>query len=285
MGFVGKQDGNLHTPRFGSEPTPLDRRESVAAVLRRAREKHGQDVRTVAQVLRIRQGYLEALESGRFDKLPGTAYALGFLRTYAEYLGLNANNIVDRFKEEVQGPERQTELVFPEPVAEARIPGGAIILISVVLLSAAYGGWFYLSNQGRSVADLIPALPDHIQTLIDGETESAPPALPEPPAVSAEAPGGAGGTQTAEGSDGASPDSEAADGEAAVAEAPVAEPPSPETAVPETDAAETAVPETAVPETAVPETSTAEAAPDPAPSAPKLQLWIAASRLARIRVA
>ena len=224
MGFVGKQDDNLQTPRFGSEPTTLDRRESVAAVLRRAREKHGQDVRSVAQVLRIRQAYLEALESGRFDRLPGMAYALGFLRTYAEYLGLNANNIVDRFKEEVQEPERQTELVFPEPVAEARIPGGAIILISVVLLGVAYGGWFYLSNQGRSVADLIPALPGQIQTLIEGETDGKsdvePAPVPESPVVSAEAPAEPATAPQAEVSADAAPQGEAPEAQAPESQAP-----------------------------------------------------------------
>lgn len=189
-------------------------RESVSAVLRRAREKHGQDVRTVAQVLRIRQAYLEALESGSYDKLPGNAYALGFLRTYAEYLGLNANNIVDRFKDEVQGPERHTELIFPEPVIEGRIPGGAIILISVVLLSAAYGGWFYMTNQGRTVADLMPTLPEQIQTLIDGQ--SAPVPASDEPVMRTEAPQGASGTEAAKATEDQA-------SEAPVAEAPVAE--------------------------------------------------------------
>ena len=264
MGFVGKQDDNLQTPRFGSEPTPLDRRESVAAVLRRAREKHGQDVRSVAQVLRIRQAYLEALESGRFDRLPGTAYALGFLRTYAEYLGLNANNIVDRFKEEVQGPERHTELVFPEPVAEARIPGGAIILISVVLLGVAYGGWFYLSNQGRSVADLIPALPGQIQTLIDGETEGAP-AEPESPVFSAEAP-----AEPAEAPQAMASDAEALETETPEAEAVVAEAPAPEPIQAEPPQAE--APQAAP---SVSEVATAEVAPEPAPPAPQPALQAA----------
>ncbi len=166
---MNKREDNVHVGRFGPDGAPADSRESVAAVLRRARENHGQDVRSVAQVLRIRQAYLEALESGSFDKLPGTAYALGFLRTYAEYLGLNANNIVDRFKDEAKAPEQRTELIFPEPVAEGRIPGGAIILISVTLLAVAYGGWFYMTNQGRSVADLIPGMPEQIQTLVDDE--------------------------------------------------------------------------------------------------------------------
>jgi cytoskeleton protein RodZ len=182
-----RKEDNIHVAQFRQEPAS-GQRESVAAVLSRARERHGQDIRSVAQVLRIRQAYLEALESGEFAKLPGTAYALGFLRTYAEYLGLNANNIIDRFKEEVHATDRPTELIFPEPVIEGRIPGGAIILISVALLMVAYGGWFYLSNQGRSIADLVPALPEQIQALIDRDGVEPAPGAPEAPVVQAEAP-------------------------------------------------------------------------------------------------
>ena len=145
----------------------------VADTLRSAREAHRQNLRAVAQVLRIRYNYLEALESGAFERLPGTTYAHGFLRTYAEFLGLDGDEMVDRFKREMHGTESKPELVFPEPVVESRIPGGAIVLISVVLLGLVYGGWFYLSNQGKSFADLIPPLPERLQAMLAGEAETA----------------------------------------------------------------------------------------------------------------
>ncbi len=70
------------------DPPDLKAHDSVSDTLRLARLEHGQDLRTVAQVLRIRHTYLEAIEKGDFEHLPGTAYAIGFLRTYAEFLGL-----------------------------------------------------------------------------------------------------------------------------------------------------------------------------------------------------
>ena len=73
----------------------------------------------------------------------------------------------------MHGTESKPELVFPEPVAEGRIPGGAIILISAVMLGLAYGGWFYLSSQGKSVADLISPLPERLQAMLAGEAETA----------------------------------------------------------------------------------------------------------------
>ena len=162
---------------FGPGP-----RETVADLLRRARQDFGQNLRTVADVLRIRPAYLEALESGEFSQLPGTAYAIGFLRTYADYLGLDAENMVERFKAETRAAAHRTELIFPEPAAEGRIPGGAIILVSMALLAVAYGSWFYLSQQGRTVADLIPAWPTETQTAKSGEADS--PAKPAPEVAS-----------------------------------------------------------------------------------------------------
>ena len=56
----------------------------AGADLRAARERVGWSLPDVAAALHIRLQYLEALEAGRIDDLPGNAYALGFLRTYAQ---------------------------------------------------------------------------------------------------------------------------------------------------------------------------------------------------------
>ena len=169
-------------PGFGERPSgPPDLKvhESIADTLRLARQELGRDLRTVAQVLCIRHAYLEAIEKSDFDSLPGTAYAIGFLRTYADFLGLDGEQIVERFKHEVQGVEPVQELVFPEPVGHTRIPGGAIVLISMVLLAMAYGGWFYLSNEGKSIADLMPQVPERLQAMISGGDDNQGAATPE----------------------------------------------------------------------------------------------------------
>ena len=172
MALTHDRDDRDPKLKFGDGPA-LKAIGSVANTLRGAREEHGQDLHAVAQVLRIRYDYLEAIETGAFERLPGTTYAHGFLRTYAEFLGLDGDEMVARFKQEMHGTESKPELAFPEPVTEGRIPGGAIILISVVLLGLVYGGWFYLSNQGKSFADLIPPLPERLQAMLAGEAETA----------------------------------------------------------------------------------------------------------------
>ncbi len=76
----------------------LEPRESVSDILLRAREEYGQDLRSVSDSLRTRYTYLLAIEEGRFNDLPGATYAVGFVRTYADYLGLDSEEIVRRFK-------------------------------------------------------------------------------------------------------------------------------------------------------------------------------------------
>lgn len=155
-------------PLLNTGDLDLAPRETVAATLRRHRKQSGQDLKTVAEALRIRYVYLEAIEQGRYDALPGPTYALGFIKTYADYLHLNEKDIVDRFREDVHGLEGQTQLVFPTPVPEGKVPGGAILLVAVLMGSIAYGGWHYLSNKETGFTDFIPALPDRLQALFEG---------------------------------------------------------------------------------------------------------------------
>ena len=96
--------------------TPVQQQFSgpgASELLKTTRERAGQDLQTVAQVLRIRHVYLEAIEGGRFDELPGKTYVVGFVRAYAEYLGLDSEEVVKRFKDEIAGLEGKAELVFP----------------------------------------------------------------------------------------------------------------------------------------------------------------------------
>jgi len=142
--------------------------ESVAAELRRARQDLGRDLVRVSGDLKIRRVYLQAIEDGRFDDLPGATYAVGFIRAYAEYLGLDSVEIVGRFKDEVQGGDERLHLVFPTPVPESKIPSGAVLLISVLLIALAYGGWYYLSSRDDDMDGQVLDLPDSLEPLVSG---------------------------------------------------------------------------------------------------------------------
>ncbi|AUG53558.1 helix-turn-helix domain-containing protein [Thalassospira marina] len=147
---------------------------TVGRLLRHTRTTHGQTLDGVAQLLRIRKVYLEAIENSDYDALPGGPYGLGFVKGYAEHLGLDGKEIVRRYKEESNAPAVRSQLSFPKPVQESRVPGGAMMLIAAVLGIVAYGGWYYLSSQGKTIADLVEPLPDRMKGYTAVPEASAP---------------------------------------------------------------------------------------------------------------
>jgi cytoskeleton protein RodZ len=167
------------TPEFESnEPeevldeTPPSADESVGELLSRTRLSYSQDLRHVAQALRIRYAYLNAIENGQFNELPGTAYAVGFVRTYADFLDLDSAEIVERFKQEIEGLDKHAQLHFPSPAPESSIPGGAVFLICAVVAALAYGGWFYLSDRDSEIAENVSEVPDRLQAEASPEPEA-----------------------------------------------------------------------------------------------------------------
>ncbi|PWS33958.1 hypothetical protein DFH01_27615 [Falsiroseomonas bella] len=132
--------------------------------LREARVALGLSVADMAERLRIRRPYLEALEEGRVADLPAVAYAVGFVRTYAAALGLPAEETVRRFRD-VAGPATaKPKLVFPEPVPERGMPAAAVVVGGVMLAIGAYVAWFNWSGGGERVVDVVPPVPPRLET-------------------------------------------------------------------------------------------------------------------------
>src|SRR5712691_3291992 len=69
----------------------------LGSSLREARVRRGIELAQVGAETRIRTRYLQALEDERFELLPGSVYAKGFLRAYADYLGLDGQLFVDEY--------------------------------------------------------------------------------------------------------------------------------------------------------------------------------------------
>ncbi len=164
-----------------TEPAAATR---AGADLREARERLGLSLQDVSLTLRIRVPHLEALEQGRISLLPGNAYALAFVRTYANALGLDAEEMVRRFKTEAAEFGRRTELVFPVPMPERGLPAGAVVLLGLVLVIGAYVGWYRLSGEGRLPAETVTAIPEHLAPLA---AQALPPSPAAAPAVVADA--------------------------------------------------------------------------------------------------
>ncbi len=161
----------------------------IGESLRQTRIRLGHDLQGVSDHLHIRYPYLQAIENGNFAGLPGRTYAIGFVRSYASFLGLDADRAVALLKSESETLVAPNRLAFPSPAPEGNVPGGAIILVAAVLTVAAYAGWYYLDSSGHSVADLVPDVPHSLQSWIgeDSGGSSAPSNPPSRP-VDSEAP-------------------------------------------------------------------------------------------------
>lgn len=139
----------------------------VGAELRARRTGLGWTLPDVAQTLRIRLPYLEAIEDGRLNDMPGNAYAVGFIRTYAASLGLDPAEIARRFRAEAQDVNRQTELAFPAPVPERGVPAGAVLLLGTVLAVGTYVAWYHFSGDARGPVETTPMVPERLAPLAE----------------------------------------------------------------------------------------------------------------------
>lgn len=161
----------LHLKDITSElPTQGD--DTAGADLRIARERRGEDLRAIALSLRIRREQLEALEESRYDDLPGRAYAVGFVRSYAEYLGLDSAQIVDRYKAELDGRiAKRDPMTFPEVSEPTRLPRGTFLIIALIIGVGIYGGYLMTRSADQMMASRVPAQPDKIEAKLANPQE------------------------------------------------------------------------------------------------------------------
>ena len=149
--------------------------ETVGQDLRAARLCRGDDIATVSRSLKIGKDHLTSLEEDNMENLPGKAYAIGFVRSYAGYLGLNTTQMVDRFKLEIAG--RYYGELLPSSsmmVEERRLPIGWRIVAGIVLLALAYGVW-HIFTPGTPSQTVPPA-----PVIVAPRPVTPPPPAPAP---------------------------------------------------------------------------------------------------------
>jgi len=168
---ASRQTADVRDPR-------ADQLRRIGRALREARQGRGEDLYAVAETLRIKPSYLFALEEGDFSMTPGRAYALGFLRTYAEYLGFDGTRVVQLVKEALDGAVPTPELVVPQPQDDRRLHG-LLVAASILLLGVLYGSW-HIHWRDQPVLERVAAVPGEIGRLA-AEMIAGPPASPPPP--------------------------------------------------------------------------------------------------------
>lgn len=96
---------------------------SIGEYLRQNRERRGKTLADISRALKILPHQLAAIERDAFEELPGRAYAIGYVRSYASFLGLDARALVAKLKAELTGPDMEPVFAAPNPVETSQSPG------------------------------------------------------------------------------------------------------------------------------------------------------------------
>jgi cytoskeletal protein RodZ len=152
----------------------------IGASLKEARLRQGLDFSALEAGTKIRGKYLQALEEEHFDVLPGETYIKGFLRTYAEYLGLDGQLYVDEFNSRYVAPD-EMQTIRARRTAQARshrrVQGGVLIaaLVGIAVVTAlVIVAWTSGSAKDQPVAGVTPgATKKHKQRHVPASTAKA----------------------------------------------------------------------------------------------------------------
>jgi cytoskeleton protein RodZ len=168
--------------------------------LREARESQGISISQAAVETRILQRYLVALEDGDYQHLPGDVYARGFIRNYAEYLSLPAEELIELYRRErgMSEPIRVVPVTTSPRVRRLMIPSFfGVFFVVLVLVGASYLLLSTLNYVGQSAQTQVAfeptsaPTPPPLPTSAPRPTDGAPLAI-APTAAAGDSAGGVG---------------------------------------------------------------------------------------------
>ncbi len=168
-----------------------DGEDRPGAVLRRAREKRGMSIGEVAEVTRIAQRQLEAIERSDFRALPGTPYAVGFARAYARAVGADEVEIAKGVREELGTLDAGDRYEAFEPVDPARIPSRNLAWTAAaiaLLLAVVYGVWrtqFFTASTDEEISDISNRAGQMAPPPVSNAAPAAPAAVTAPVVLTA----------------------------------------------------------------------------------------------------
>jgi cytoskeleton protein RodZ len=172
-------------------------------LLERARRERGLSLRDVENATKIRTRYLEGLEREDYSMLPDQVYVQGFLKTYANYLGLDGEGLAEDFKER-RAPRRERGLDYERPrssefdrpvispgglagAERRRISGTAVltVVLALILIALVGGALYYVGSRSAGT----PGTGDSASVRpVPSEREPEPAREPEPRPAEEEAP-------------------------------------------------------------------------------------------------
>lgn len=155
----------IKLPLEAEEILAVEGSGKVGSLLKEMRLQKSLNLPDVSKKLCIRKVYLEAIEESQYDQIPEYPYGIGFIRSYADFLGLNSVRIIQMYKDETEANQDKNKNYFvPEPQMEATVPGKKYLLISLIALFVVYFVWYSFNKpqsqeqaQNVTASDSLPA--------------------------------------------------------------------------------------------------------------------------------
>jgi cytoskeleton protein RodZ len=155
-----EDNGTFHTPNVGAK---------IGPILEKARMERGLTLEEAEQATKIRKRYLSGLEREDYGVLPDAVYARGFLKTYANYLGLDGEELARELRDRRKPRRERSNATYGAPAAsefdrplvnpgglrkkERRKVSGTTIrtlLVAVLALAAVVGSLYYVGRGAQS---------------------------------------------------------------------------------------------------------------------------------------
>ena len=144
--------------------------EDIGTILKSSRLKSKKSMEEISSELCIRKIYLTALEEGDYETLPPIPYGVGYVRTYARYLGLNPDRAVKLYKDasKIEEDKNEIENILPEKNKS----NSWHIVIGILALALLYGGWEVYSQKESKTK---PATDVAAETVVAEEPQNVVP--------------------------------------------------------------------------------------------------------------
>lgn len=127
--------------------------DDIGAILKSSRLKNKKSLEDVSSELCIRKIYLSAIEEGDYETLPPVPYGIGYVRTYANYLGLSSERAVRLYKAAALLVEEQNKVEEEVVVQEAKKGNRKHFVYGLIALLMLYLCWGMLSSNKKPHID------------------------------------------------------------------------------------------------------------------------------------
>lgn len=162
------------------EDEQRDAENSVGYLLWQTRLMLDLDLDDVEYHLKIRRSYIQAIEQDDYHELPGLAYALGYLKNYALFLGLDPEIVSDRFVKEQEAFKRRQRFYLPMAMQESLTPQHLPIFSSLLLMALIYGVWYGMTGDSHPERKPVDPVPTQLTSYLRHDHDRDIFSLPSP---------------------------------------------------------------------------------------------------------